>query len=133
MFSRSVERAVARAGGSTRRDALSRFGTAGVLATVGAGLSEVVRAGSARAATATPLRLPATMVLNALPAGEQTVRAAIEAGCCLTYTRDEGHCGSGGCGTGACCYHVTGSGSCSVDTILCVDVACAEGNFTTGC
>jgi len=123
--------------GSTRRDTLRRLGSLGAFATIGAGLADLLGTAAARAdSTTTPTnQLPATMVLNALPPGEQVVRAAIEATCCLTYTRDEGQCGSGGCGTGACCYHVTGSGggSCNVNEIICVDVSCAEGNFTTGC
>jgi hypothetical protein len=120
-------------GQSSRREVFRRCGLAGITGLIGAGLAELVGAVPVRAASSVQ-QLPATMVLNALPPGEQTVRAAIEAGCCLTYTRDEDRCGSGGCGSGACCYHVTGSGSCSgTNEIICVDVSCAEGNFTTGC
>lgn len=126
-----------RAGGSeragattTRRGALRRFLSAGVLATAGAGMSELLGARGAQA-DAAPMRLPATMVLNALPADAPAdLRAAIESGCCMNYYRDEFHCGSGGCGPGWCCYHVVG---CGRDEVLCINVSCAEGNFSSGC
>ncbi len=117
---------------ATRRALLMRIGSAGALATVGAGLAELVGSGSARAATTQLPQLPATMVLNALPPDAPAVmRTAIEDQCCITYTRDEGHCGSG-CPSGSCCYHVV-SKSCGLNEIACVEVSCAEGNFTTGC
>lgn len=114
----------------SRRDMLRGGGRMGVLASIGVGLGELVGAGRAGAATPVP-QLPATMVLNALPPGAPpSIAAAIEAGCCVHYTRDEGHCG--GCPSGSCCYHITSSG-CGLDEITCVAVSCAEGNFTTGC
>lgn len=116
----------------TRRDMLRRAWSAGIFATAGAGLSELVGAGSARAATPTN-QLPSTMILNALPPdAPAALRQAIEAQCCTTYTRDEGNCGSGGCGSGWCCYHVV-STACDIDEVVCINVSCAEGNFTTGC
>jgi hypothetical protein len=118
-----------------RRDVLRGVASIGAVATVLAGASELLGAQSARAAAGSATsatQLPATMVLNALPPDAQAIRAAIEAGCCVTYTRDEGHCGAGGCGTGECCYHVT-SPACALDQVKCVAVSCAEGNFTTGC
>jgi len=118
---------------ATRRDMLRRFFSTGVLATVGIGASELVGASQARASTSASTNLPATMILNALPADvSPSLVAAIEAGCCITYTRDEGNCGSGGCGSGRCCYHVV-STACGTDQVMCIDVSCAEGNFTTGC
>jgi hypothetical protein len=114
----------------TRRDVLRRFGSVGLLASASAGVGELLGSPPARAATT---QLPATMVLNALQAdASPEIAQAIEAGCCLHYTRAEGQCGSGGCGNGSCCYHVT-STQCAIDETVCVKVSCAEGNFTTGC
>jgi hypothetical protein len=119
--------------GTTRRDALRRMFSAGIVTTAGAGLSELLVPVGARAASPQMTQLPATMVLNALPAdASPDVSAAIEAGCCITYTRDEHHCGSGSCPTGSCCYHVVSTG-CGLNEVICVEVSCAEGNFTTGC
>jgi hypothetical protein len=112
---------------------LRRAWSAGIFATAGIGLAELVGAGGARAATPETNQLPATMILNALPTDAPTALIdAIEAGCCTTYTRDENHCGSGGCGTGWCCYHVV-STACDINEVICINVSCAEGNFTTGC
>jgi len=73
------------------------------------------------------------MILNALPAdAPAALVAAINAGCCITYTLDEHHCGSQSCPSGYCCYHVTSPG-CNLDEIVCIEVSCAEGDFTTGC
>jgi hypothetical protein len=95
-------------------------------------MSELVASSSARAATSQLPQLPATMILNGLPPdAPQALIDAIEDGCCITYTRDEGQCG-GPCGTGWCCYHVVSSG-CDINEVICVNVSCAEGNFTTGC
>jgi hypothetical protein len=117
---------------STRRDALRRIGSAGMLATVSAGLLDLLGAIPAGASTATSSQLPATMVLNALgPNAPAGLSVAIQSGCCVHYTRDEGACGSP-CPSGSCCYHVT-STTCGLDSTGCVDVNCAEGNFTTGC
>lgn len=113
----------------TRREVLRRMFSTGVAATAGAGLSGLLAAPRAGAATT---QLPATMILNALPPdAPPSVVAAIQAGCCITYIRDENHCGAP-CGTGYCCYHLT-STSCGLNEITCVQVSCAEGNFTTGC
>jgi hypothetical protein len=118
---------------TTRRDALRRIFSAGIVTTAGAGLSELLVPSGARAASPQLPQLPATMILNALPAdASASVTAAIEAGCCITYTRDEHHCGSSNCPTGACCYHIV-SANCGINEIACVAVSCAEGNFTTGC
>lgn len=118
---------------TTRRDALRRIFSAGIVTTAGAGLSELLVPSGARAASPQLPQLPATMVLNALPAdASPSVAAAIEAGCCITYTRDENHCGSGSCPSGSCCYHIVSS-NCGLNEIACVTVTCAEGNFTTGC
>lgn len=112
---------------------LRRAWSAGIFATAGIGLAELVGAGGARAATPETNQLPATMILNALPTDAPTALIdAIEAGCCTTYTRDENHCGLGGCGTGWCCYHVV-STACDINEVICINVSCAEGNFTTGC
>ncbi len=117
----------------TRRDMLRRAWSVGVLATAGAGVSELIGAGSACAAATQTTRLPATMILNALPAdAPAAIRQAIEAGCCVHYTLDEHNCGSSHCPSGQCCYHVTSS-DCGVDYITCIEVSCAEGNYSTGC
>ena len=60
------------------------------------------------------------------------LRAAIQSGCCIQYTVSEGHCGSGGCGAGRCCYHVYGP-ACQLDYYTCLDYPCSHGNFSTGC
>jgi hypothetical protein len=113
----------------TRREMLRGMFSTGLMATMGAGATGLLAAPSARSATT---QLPATMILNALPAdAPANLVAAIEAGCCTTYTRDEGHC-NGSCGTGYCCYHVV-STNCGIDDVACIQVSCAEGNFTTGC
>ena len=128
-----TERGLVSTGEPTRRDLFRRAWSAGILATAGTGLFELVGAGRARAATSQTNQLPATMILNALPADAPTgLIEAIEAGCCTTYTRDENNCGSGGCGTGWCCYHVV-STACGINEVVCINVSCAEGNFTTGC
>lgn len=118
---------------STRRDMLRRVLSAGVFATAGAGISELLGTASAHAATTTTTRLPATMILKALPAdAAPALVQAIEDGCCITYTRDEHHCTPDPCPTGSCCYHVV-STDCGINETVCVDVSCAEGNYTTGC
>jgi hypothetical protein len=117
----------------TRRDMLRRVWLAGVFATAGAGVSELLGTGSARAAAAQTTQLPATMILNALPTNAPpAIRAAIDAGCCVTYTLDEHHCGSGSCPSGYCCYHVV-STDCGLDEVACIEVGCSTGNFSTGC
>jgi hypothetical protein len=120
--------------GETRRDTLRKLGRLGAFAVIGTGIGDLLGTAPARAAgtVTTTNQLPATMVLNALPPDEQIVRSAIENGCCLTYTRDEGHC-SPSCGAGSCCYHVVGSNGCTTNEVTCVAVGCATGNFTTGC
>ncbi|MGC9220102.1 MAG: hypothetical protein ACP5H2_01955 [Solirubrobacteraceae bacterium] len=117
----------------TRREALRRFGSAGLLATAGAGVSSLFGSAPARADTPPLTQLPVTMVLNAIPAGAPTgLREAIEAGCCITYTRDEHNCGPDSCPSGECCYHIQ-STDCGIDYVTCLAVSCAEGNFSTGC
>lgn len=115
--------------GSTRRQALRRFWVTGVLATAGAGLSEMLlRPNPAAAATLGPT-MPAATILAALPADASAgLRAAIESGCCLYYTRDEGAC-SPACGSGTCCYVISG---CYKEGPLCITVSCTKGNFTSG-
>jgi hypothetical protein len=118
---------------STRRDILRRFASASVITTAGAGITQLFGISAAKASTTQSPQLPATMILNALPANAPpTLAAAIEAGCCITYTRDEHACGSSSCPSGYCCYHVT-STDCNINETVCVEVSCAEGNFTTGC
>ena len=117
-------------GKTNRRGALRRMLSVGVFTTVGAGLAELAAVSSARAATT---QLPITMVLNALPPdASPTLREAIQSGCCTTYTVDEFHCGSGGCGAGWCCYHVV-SVNCGINEVVCINVGCNTGNFSTGC
>jgi hypothetical protein len=114
----------------TRREVLRGMFSTGLVATAGAGVSGLLGAPAARAAG---MQMPATMILNGLPPdAPSNLAAAIEAGCCVTYTRDEDHCSSGPCPSGYCCYHVVSSG-CGVDIVTCIEVSCAEGNFTTGC
>jgi hypothetical protein len=132
MSESSLRRGLVSSERATRREVLRRLGSAGVLATATAGLSELFGSSSARAATTQLPQLPATLVLNALPPDAPTgLAAAIESQCCITYTRDEGHCGSP-CPSGYCCYHVVSTG-CGLDEVTCIEVSCAEGNFTTGC
>lgn len=72
-------------------------------------------------------------VLNALPAdAPEDLREAIASGCCTYYTVAEGFCGSSGCGTGNCCYHIV-STACGKDVYQCVNHPCSYGNYSTGC
>lgn len=98
MIWRPTKRVIVSTGAPARRGIFRRAWSAGILATAGTGLFEMVGAGGARAGTSQSNQLPATMILNALPADAPTgLIEAIEAGCCTTYTRDENNCGSGGC------------------------------------
>lgn len=117
--------------GSTRRQALRRFWVTGVLATAGAGLSELlVLPRTAAAATGASVQLSAATVFDALPLdAPDGLREAIAGGCCLRYTRTEGEC-SPACGTGHCCYKISG---CYTAGPLCISVPCSTGDFTTGC
>lgn len=116
--------------GSTRRQALRRFWVSGLLATAGAGLSEIFRVPRASAATVQSVQMPISTVLAALPRDAPVgLREAIASGCCLTYTRTEGEC-SPSCGAGYCCYTISG---CYEAGPLCINVPCSRGNFTTGC
>ena len=73
------------------------------------------------------------MILRALPGDAPTALIqAIEDGCCIHYTRDENHCTPNPCPSGECCYHIT-STNCGINETICIDVSCAEGNFSTGC
>lgn len=72
-------------------------------------------------------------VLAALPSdAPQELRDMIASGCCTYYTVAEGMCGSSGCGTGRCCYHIV-STACPTNEYRCLDYPCDHGNFTTGC
>lgn len=116
----------------TRRGALRRFFAAGVFATAGAGVLELLGQSTARASEVPVQRLPAELVLKALPADVPAeLVAAIESGCCTYYYRDEWHCG-GPCPTGSCCYHIV-SYNCGIDIVACVEVNCSTGDFSTGC
>jgi hypothetical protein len=119
--------------GLTRRGVLRRFLSAGLFTTAGVGLTQLITPASSRAATSELPRLPSTMVLNALPSDAPAgLREAIEAGCCITYTLDEHHCGNSSCPSGECCYHIQ-STDCGLDYVTCLAVSCAEGDFSTGC
>jgi hypothetical protein len=117
----------------TRRDMLRRILSAGVLTTAGAGLTGLLTSPVARAAS-TPLpNLPSSLLLKALPADvSPAVLQAIADGCCVTYTLDEHHCGSGSCPSGYCCYHIV-STDCGLNEVACVGVGCDTGDFSTGC
>lgn len=118
--------------GRTRRDMLKRLMSTGFAATIGAGLADLTGVTSAHAATSEVPRIPASMILNSLPANAPAaLTQALASGCCIKYTRDEGHC-SPKCGSGWCCYHVVSSG-CGLNMVTCINVSCAEGNFTSGC
>lgn len=116
--------------GSTRRQALRRFWLTGVLATASTGLSELLMVPSASAATVEGVQLPVSIVLDALPPDAPVgLREAVASGCCLKYTRTEGEC-SPACGTGHCCYTISG---CYDAGPLCISVPCSRGDFTSGC
>lgn len=118
--------------GRTRRDVLKRMMSTGLVATIGAGLADLTGVTTAHAAESELPNIPGSMVLNSLSDdASAALKQAIASGCCIKYTRDEGHC-SPKCGSGWCCYHVTSSG-CGLNEIECVNVSCAEGNFTSGC
>lgn len=117
----------------TRRDMLRRLLSAGLLTTASAGISGLFAAPGARADTTRLPQLPASLVLKALPAdAPPALVAAIEAGCCITYTLDEHNCGSGSCPSGYCCYHVV-STDCGINEVTCIEVGCDTGDFSTGC
>jgi hypothetical protein len=80
-----------------------------------------------------PTALTADEVVKALPeSAPQALRDALLANCCTHYTVAEGECGTGGCGSGSCCYHIV-STECSINKYSCVGVPCSTGNFSTGC
>jgi hypothetical protein len=66
------------------------------------------------------------------PEVSPALRDAIASGCCIHYTVAEGMCGSGGCGTGSCCYHAVGA-ACGIDKYECLPYPCSKGDFSTGC
>jgi hypothetical protein len=117
----------------TRRDMLRGMLSVGLVTTAGTGLSGLFAAPGARAATTQLPQLPANLILNALPAdAPSALVTAIQNGCCTTYTLDEHHCGSGSCPSGYCCYHVVSTG-CGINEVVCIEVGCDTGDFTTGC
>jgi hypothetical protein len=117
----------------SRREMLRRIFSTRVFSTGAAGMAELLRMPAPRAAAPQLPSLPATRIRNALPAdAPPSIAAAIDAGCCITYTLDEHACGSEHCPDGYCCYQITSPG-CGIDEVQCVEVSCAEGDFTTGC
>jgi hypothetical protein len=117
----------------TRRDMLRGLLSAGLLTTAVAGISALFAGPDARAGTTRLPQLPASVVLKALPAdAPPALVAAIEDGCCITYTLDEHNCGSGSCPSGYCCYHVV-STDCGINEVTCIEVGCDMGDFSTGC
>jgi hypothetical protein len=118
---------------TTRREALRRFLSVGVAATAAAGLGELLTSPLARADQAPTAQVAVADVLAALPpdASPQLI-AAIQSSCCTHYTVAQFHCGSGGCGSGFCCYHIV-STACGIDTYACLNYPCSHGNFSSGC
>lgn len=71
--------------------------------------------------------------LSALaPDVSPALREAIASGCCTYFYVAEGMCGTGGCGSGKCCYHVV-SPACGIDKYECLNYSCSKGDFSTGC
>jgi hypothetical protein len=108
----------------SRRTALQRFGRAGLLATVGAGMREFVGASEASAKSGFGVTWTANdgsgvpVVLGSGDAGPAT--------CQCTGTLAEGHC-DGACPPGFYCYEVDGCGG------LGVKYACLECDGTPKC
>jgi hypothetical protein len=118
--------------GATRRDALRRFLSVGVVATAAAGFSELLSSPLARADQMPTRQAAVADVLAALPPdASPELIAAIQLSCCTHFTVAEFRCGSGGCGTGWCCYHVVDS--CGGDYHTCLNYPCSHGNFSIGC
>lgn len=116
--------------GTTRRQALRRFVMTGLMATAGAGLSELLTARGAAAAVTPTRRLSAAEALAILPAdAPESLAQAIASGCCLHFTRAEGACGAP-CPAGQCCYTWSG---CTSGGPICLNYTCIKGNFSTGC
>jgi hypothetical protein len=94
-----------------RRTMLRRFGTAGLLATAGGGLSTLFGATSAKASAALPsLGSPPT---NGSYVPGVFAPSVADCDACITCNRDEGDCppgGGGSCASGSCCYYCSGCG-----------------------
>lgn len=125
----------------TRRTMLRRIGAAGMMATAGAGVAQLIGTTSARAAQGQPLPqsvlgpVPTVIrsaepILNAMdPATAATIRAqmAANAGCKVCWYVDEGNCDAAHCPDHGCCYYHTGCGGYGVDCIP--NFSCAHGNY----
>ena len=94
------------AGVSTRRTMLKRMGSAGLLATAGAGLVTLARPGSA-------------LAQGGVPQVSNSTGLPMSADCCVICSRAEFHCNGGkACtGSGECCYFCDG---CGLDNFYCI-------------
>jgi hypothetical protein len=128
----------------TRRTMLQRMGALGIMATAGAGVTQLIGTTSARAAQST-LPLPQSVlgpvptviqsaepILNAMdPATAATIRAQMAAtpDCSVCFYVEEGHCDVTHCPDHGCCYYHTGCGGFGLDCIP--NYSCNHGNYCT--
>jgi hypothetical protein len=104
---------------TTRRTMLRRMGSAGLLATAGAGLAGMLGTGSAQASSQSSSQSAVPVV----SLRGQTVPANPD--CCVTCARAEYHCGNGSaCGSGECCFFCDG---CGLNGFYCFNTSCANG------
>ncbi len=103
----------------TRRNALRRFSTVGLGATLAAGAAGILSADPAMAKTRGKTRQEPYFNLS----------GKANPDCCATCVRNEGHCGVAHCANGGCCFTCSG---CGLGT-RCLPVSCAIGTVITYC
>lgn len=125
----------------TRRTMLRRIGAAGMMATAGAGVAQLIGSSSARAASGGPLTnlgpMPTVIqsaepILSAMdPASAAIIRQQMAAtpDCQVCFYVEEGHCDTSHCPDNGCCYYHTGCGGYGLDCIP--NYSCAHGNYCT--
>jgi hypothetical protein len=108
-----------------RRLMLRRIGSAGLLATAGAGVTSLLGATSARASS-----LPPQFTNGAEAPGILTPSpAAADCDHCVTCEIAENHCSGGACKSGSCCYYCSGCGGLSYYS--CYAYPCSITKFET--
>ncbi len=94
--------------GETRRAVLRRYGSLGLAATFGAGLTTLFRGRPARAAAILPSPTqPPSAIIDGIPTFGQMGPDT----CCTICNEAQHQCDpSGHCATGQCCYYCNGCG-----------------------
>ena len=108
-----------------RRSMLARMGSAGLLATAGAGLTSLFGTSSAKAST-TPMVYPNGVMVATLGTASPASAACDH---CVTCTYAPDHCNPDPCPTGYCCYFC--SGACVINYYQCYNKSCSVKTFTT--